>query len=357
MEYVPGNALRRLNGPVLITGHTGFKGAWLTLLLERLGIETVGYSLEADKDSLYKRLGRSGKIKEEIADIRDSENFTKFLNQTKPVAIFHLAAQPLVLESYKDPVGTFDTNVVGTAKVLEAARTCSNLKLISVITTDKVYRNDKSGKRFTESDPLMGKDPYSASKVGTEAVVSAWQQIVQNSGGPEIISLRAGNVIGGGDYAENRLLPDLVRGFALNQKIEIRNPASTRPWQHVLDPVGGYLRAAELLLDGKKTSSAYNFGPSEPSLRVDEVVKIALQTWGKSSINVEMGEITNSELESTNLDLDSTSAELELNWHPCWDQRQATELTVEWWKSVLLGEVSPHEACAKDLSEFIDRTN
>jgi CDP-glucose 4,6-dehydratase len=357
MEYVPGNAFKRLNGPVLITGHTGFKGAWLTLLLESLGIETVGYALEAEKDSLYDRLGRAGKIKEELADIRDIEKFVKFLNETKPVAIFHLAAQPLVLESYKDPIGTFDTNVLGTAKVLEAARTCSSVRLISVITTDKVYRNDNSGKRFAESDPLMGKDPYSASKVGTEAVISAWRQIVQNSGGPEIISLRAGNVIGGGDYAQNRLLPDLVRGFTLNQKIEIRNPASTRPWQHVLDPVGGYLKAAELNLDGKKISAAYNFGPSESSLRVDEVVKIALQTWGESFIEVEMGEIKESELESTNLDLDSTLAELELNWYPCWDQRHATQLTIEWWKSVILREMSPFEACSKDLNEFKERTS
>ena len=262
MEKTLGSGLKALSGPVLITGHTGFKGTWMTLLLEELGIETVGVSLPPTKDSLYGRLERKGAIKEEFVDIRDFKSLGNVVRELNPSAVFHMAAQPLVMESYKTPRETFETNVMGTANLLSAALAVRSIQAISVITTDKVYRNENTGRRFLESDPLAGKDPYSASKVGTEAVVSAWQQIVDVEGGPRIISVRAGNVIGGGDFAENRIIPDLVRGIISGKPVKIRNPRSTRPWQHVLDPLCGYVQSIEYSLSGGKTRQ-FNFGPIE----------------------------------------------------------------------------------------------
>ena len=272
-------ALRSNSGPVLVTGHTGFKGTWLTLLLEKLGVEVVGFSLSPEKDSLFDRAGRTGAIKEVFADIRDYELLNTYITSIKPSAIIHMAAQPLVLESYRLPKETFDVNVMGTVNVLDSAFKTDSVQAIVVVTTDKVYRNDNSGRAFIESDPLEGKDPYSASKVGTEAAVAAWQQIQRISGGPKVVAVRAGNVIGGGDWGDNRLLPDLIRSFSSGQKMAVRNPASTRPWQHVLDPLGGYISALEAILGGEKISSV-NFGPDTQSIAVSEVVKIAVETWG-----------------------------------------------------------------------------
>jgi CDP-glucose 4,6-dehydratase len=198
---------------ILITGHTGFKGAWLTLLLERLGYEVCGISLKAEKDSLYQILKREGAIQERFVDIRNREKLNSAIAEMCPSIIFHLAAQPLVLKSYREPVETFEINVTGTANLLDASFKSNSVEAVSVITTDKVYANDNTGRKFQENDPLGGKDPYSASKVATESVVAAWQQIKKTSTGPGLITLRAGNVIGGGDSAENRLLPDLVKGF------------------------------------------------------------------------------------------------------------------------------------------------
>jgi CDP-glucose 4,6-dehydratase len=253
-----------LSGAILITGHTGFKGTWLTLLLEKMGIPAIGYSLPPIQDSLYQRANRLGAIPEIFADIRDLNEVERFLATHKPSAIIHLAAQPLVLESYKKPLDTFETNVMGTANILSAAFNTSTIRAVVAATTDKVYRNDNLGKPFTETDPLSGKDPYSASKVGSEAAIAAWQNISNLSDGPKVVSVRAGNVIGGGDWAENRIMPDLVRGFTSNQPIQIRNPDSTRPWQHVLDPLYGYLLTLQSLLEDV-TIDSINFGPSEKS--------------------------------------------------------------------------------------------
>jgi CDP-glucose 4,6-dehydratase len=248
-------ALRALSGPVLVTGHSGFKGTWLTLLLEKLGIEVVGFSLSPEKDSLFDRASRTGAISEVFADIRDYERLNSYINSVKPSAIIHMAAQPLVLESYRLPKDTFDVNVMGTVNVLDSAFNTDSVKAVIVVTTDKVYRNDNSGLAFIESDPLEGKDPYSASKVGTEAVVAAWQQIQRTSGGPKVVAVRAGNVIGGGDWGDSRLLPDLIRSFSSGQKMTVRNPASTRPWQHVLDPLSGYISTLEAVLNDEKITS------------------------------------------------------------------------------------------------------
>jgi CDP-glucose 4,6-dehydratase len=305
-------AIRSLSGPVLITGHTGFKGTWVTLLLERLGIDVVGFSLSPEKDSLFDRAGRTGAIKEVFADIRDYELLNSYINSIKPSAIIHMAAQPLVLESYRQPKETFDVNVMGTVNVLDAAFKADSAQAIVVVTTDKVYRNDNSGRAFIESDPLEGKDPYSASKVGTEAAVAAWQQIQKISGGPKVVAVRAGNVIGGGDWGDNRLLPDLMRSFSSGQRMTVRSPASTRPWQHVLDPLSGYVSALEAILGGEKISSV-NFGPDTQSIAVSEVVMVAVETWGLET-NIELdSSLPKNITEAVSLDLNPSYAK-KLTW-------------------------------------------
>jgi CDP-glucose 4,6-dehydratase len=336
----------------LITGHTGFKGTWLTFLLEHLGVPTVGYSLAPERDSLYDRAKLTGKIPELYADIRDADTFRKFIATHKPSAIIHMAAQPLVLQSYKTPRETFDVNVMGTVNVLDQVFATDYVQAVVVVTTDKVYRNDNSGKAFVESDPLEGKDPYSASKVGAEAVVSAWQQIQKVSGGPKVVSLRAGNVIGGGDWAENRLIPDLVRGFISGNPIEIRNPNSTRPWQHVIEPLVGYLMTLEYVLEGGVISSI-NFAPNGESLSVREVVRIALESWIAES-NIRFVENKDkSQLESSILKLNAEYSNKLFPQLPTVDQTEAIKKSIIWWKNVQNLNSDPREECLKNVILYL----
>ena len=303
-------AARSSSGPLLLTGHTGFKGTWMTFLLEHLNIPVVGYSLPAEKDSLYDRAQRTGAIPEALADIRDYESLEQFINLYKPSTIIHMAAQPLVLKAYENPRETFDINAMGTANLLDVAFKTDFVKVIAVVTTDKVYRNINGNRSFVETDPLEGKDPYSASKVATEAAVAAWQQLSRVSGGPRIISVRAGNVIGGGDYAENRIIPDIVRGLIGRHPIEVRNPESTRPWQHVLDPLVGYVMAIEATLTGAEINSL-NFGPiSDINLSVDEVLSIATDRWGGAELKIiySVQESQRTNIEALSLQIDSRSA-------------------------------------------------
>ena len=335
---------------VLITGHTGFKGAWLTLLLQKLGIEVCGVSLAPEVESLYSRLGRKGQIQEAFVDIRNHEALGKVISEFKPNVVFHLAAQPLVLESYAKPRDTFETNVMGTVNLLDLAFNQPSIELVSVITTDKVYKNLNLGKKFTEEDSLAGKDPYSASKVGTEAAVAAWRQMRQHKEGPKIVALRAGNVIGGGDFADARLLPDLIRGFLSGASVEIRNPESTRPWQHVLDPLVGYVQASNYILEGNN-ADAFNFAPDGESLSVGAVAQIAQDSWGESTkVNVVPSDGL---LEAATLQLDSDLAKKTLNWRPNWTQEEAVKTTVEWWKRVLKEGISPIDACEVDFARIL----
>ena len=339
--------LNAINEPVLITGHTGFKGSWMTLLLEKLGIEWVGISLQPKPDSLYNSISQKNK-QEYFVDIRNYENLKKIISAIKPKYVIHLAAQPLVLSSYIEPRETFETNVLGTVNLLDTLVVNSSTSKIVIATTDKVYKQKKFKKSFKESDSLGGKDPYSWSKVGTEAVVGAWQQITNTQGGPKIISVRAGNVIGGGDSSQNRLLPDLIKGFITNSSVEIRNPNSTRPWQHVLDPLSGYLLA--LVKDTKE--STFNFSPSSESLTVKNVAKIAQQAWGGQS-KVNFSDAKDS-LETKSLSLNSNRAKQKLNWHSNWTQEDSVLSTVEWWKTVTKKVLSPNEACMRDINELLD---
>ena len=340
MEYPLGQRLRESPGPLLLTGHTGFKGTWMTFLLEHLEVPVIGYSLAAEKDSLFDRADRTGAIPETIADIRNYDLLEKFIDLHKPSAIIHMAAQPLVLKSYESPRETFDVNVMGTVNVLDIAFKKDFVKAVIIVTTDKVYRNDNSGRAFVETDPLEGKDPYSASKVGTEAVVAAWQQIAKVSGGPSVISVRAGNVIGGGDFAKDRIIPDLVRGAISGMPVEIRNPESTRPWQHVLDPCVGYLMALDALLEGL-ISKTLNFGPNEESLSVIECVQLCVDNFHHSEIALNYHLATQNEfkskIEALQLNLDIAQAQQVLNWEPLWNQSMAIEKTVTWWSQLIKG--------------------
>lgn len=354
MDATLGNRLRKLSGPTLVTGHTGFKGTWLTLLLERVGVPVIGLSLPPTPFSLYERAGRTRAIPEAFLDIREPNLVDAFLERYRPSAIFHMAAQPLVLESYKAPRETFSTNVMGTINILDAAFKTDFVESIVAVTTDKVYRNDNSGTKFKESDPLAGKDPYSASKVGTESAIAAWQQISKVSGGPKLAAVRAGNVIGGGDWAVDRLIPDLIRGFSTNSRVVVRNPKSTRPWQHVLDPVLGYVMAMEYMLAGNLITSM-NFGPSDDSITVGEVVEIAKDCWPFPT-SVEFAEQEQEEgIEAIALQLDSKLARSSLNWNCAWNQRESVTATIKWWDKVLSNSVIPAEACAFDIEFLLSR--
>ena len=351
MDLTLGTRLRELIGPVLITGHTGFKGTWLTFLLESLRVPVIGFSLPPEKDSLFDRANRTGSIPEEFGDVRNLEVISKFITKYKPAAIFHMAAQPLVLESYKTPRETFETNVMGTVNVLDSAFKTDFVESIVVVTTDKVYRNHNFGVSFIETDPLEGKDPYSASKVGTEAVVAAWQQIAKISGGPKVISVRAGNVIGGGDLAKDRLMPDLVRGLIAGGPIQIRNPGSSRPWQHVLDPLRGYLMALEAMLNGAEFDT-FNFGPLSRSLTVREVAEIASRAWPKKIDVAFSNEIKTNTEEALVLSINSDKAKKNLHWSPLWTQEQAIVSTIGWWCETLEKGILPSDACQRDISIF-----
>jgi CDP-glucose 4,6-dehydratase len=347
MEYSLGQRLQKLHGPVLLTGHTGFKGTWMTFLLEHLGIPVVGYSLPAEKNSLFDRAEQNGKIPEVFADIREYETLEQFIDLHKPSTIIHMAAQPLVLQSYGNPRETFDINVMGTINVLDIAFKKDYIKAIIIVTTDKVYRNDNAGQAFVESDPLEGKDPYSASKVGTESVVAAWQQIAKTSGGPKVTAVRAGNVIGGGDFAHNRLVPDLVRAIISGKKVKIRQPESTRPWQHVIDSLIGYIKVLEYSLDNREIH-AFNFAPNDQSLQVQEIVKLFSNVL-KSHKKIEVEFIRNlkskntKSLEASNLCLNSELSRQVLHWEPVYSQIEAIEETAFWWVKILVDKENPVE--------------
>jgi CDP-glucose 4,6-dehydratase len=351
LSLSPLTRLRSLSGPVLITGHTGFKGTWLGLLFETLEIPYVGYSLEPEKDSLFARLDRTGSTSEVFADILNLDLFKKFLFENNVRAIIHMAAQPLVLRSYEIPLETFAINALGTANILSAASENQNIEAVIAVTTDKVYRNSNDGIDFIESDPLQGHDPYSASKVAAESAVDVWRKIAQQTGGPQILSVRAGNVIGGGDWSENRLIPDLVKGFSKQETIEIRSPNSTRPWQHVLDPLVGYLLAMENALGGSNEGS-FNFGPTASSLSVKTVTEIARQVWPDHTNVSYLGKPGNAE--AGTLGLDPSLAINSLKWQSFWSQEEAITSSIDWWVKVLKKQMHPKNACLEDIQQVLN---
>lgn len=336
------------NKPIVITGHTGFKGMWLTLLLESFGLEVAGFSLPPEDNSLYSLLNRQNATTEVYGDIRDADKLKHFLEKIQPEYIVHMAAQPLVSRSYENPIESFQTNVMGTANVLEASRRLKNLNSVLCVTTDKVYKNDSSGVRFSEDYPLGGKDPYSASKSASESVIEAWRNLVSTANGGRVLSARAGNVIGGGDFSENRLIPDLIRASRSNVPALIRNKFSTRPWQHVLDPIFGYLQFID---HDVEETNALNFGPSEPSLTVEQVLSTFSQHFD-SKLKYEYAEQSAFQ-EAKNLELDSTLARRRLNWTPVWNQMEAVEKTATWWSLYEQGN-DPLSLCESDIEAFLN---
>lgn len=298
---------------VLVTGHNGFKGSWLVALLNHVGAEVHGISLEIQDESPFKLFHNQGKHLTYVQDIRDFSALEELVKKISPEVVFHLAAQALVLDSYEKPRETFEVNVIGTANLLDSLSSVA-CRGVVVVTTDKVYKNDNSGRSFKENDELWGHDPYSLSKTGTELVVSAWQNL-QSSSALKIVSVRAGNVIGPGDRSRNRLLPDLIRAIKNNSTVLIRNPDSIRPWQYVLDPLIGYLILGTKLIEGKATANSYNFGPQDGSIvTVSEIVRIissfknlSVQTIVDQSNRESKLLILNSELAKNNLAWESTT--------------------------------------------------
>lgn len=318
---------------VLITGHTGFKGSWLSFWLNMLGAKVCGYSLAPDSQpNLFENLQLEKRIKSEIGDVRDLPHFKRVLEQFQPEFIFHLAAQSLVRKSYREPVETYTTNVIGTINILEAARSVDSVKSVVIVTTDKVYENKEWLWAYRENERLGGFDPYSNSKACAELAVSAYRNSFFGDGECLIATARAGNVIGGGDWSEDRLLPDVFRSLVLGESLEIRNPDSIRPWQHALEPLAGYVRLAEKLYNGEKGfAGAWNFGPSEEdSKSVGWILEEIKNVWN-APVKWKIAEGVQPH-EARLLKLDSAKAKSELQWSPQLSLKEAVNLTSEWYR-------------------------
>jgi CDP-glucose 4,6-dehydratase len=318
---------------VLVTGHTGFKGAWLCeqLLLE--GATVGGLALPPDGESLFADLGLAGRITSVFGDIRDAEATARAVADFAPEIVFHLAAQALVRPSYADPAYTFAVNVMGTVNVIEAARQAPSSRAIVCVTSDKCYDNPGTDRAFVETDPLGGHDPYSASKAAAEIVAGCYgRAVLDPSGALRLATARAGNVIGGGDRSLDRLVPDLAKAFAAGEAPVLRHPGTVRPWQHVLEPLRGYLRLGLGLLEGEAVDGAWNFGPDPRSeVTVGELASRFASAWGAGATAPVVK--TSSFVESRVLRLDSGKAAEQLGWRPVLSLDAALAMTAEWWKA------------------------
>ena len=320
---------------VFLTGHTGFKGSWLSLWLFSLGAKVRGYSLNPPTTpSLFNEAKIDLLIDSCIGDIRDQDTLHESMVSFNPDILIHMAAQPLVRYSYNEPIETYEVNVVGTAKVLEVARSCSNLKAIVNITTDKCYENDGRTEGYKENDPMGGYDPYSSSKSCAELVTSSYRRSFLQEQGVGLASVRAGNVIGGGDWADDRLIPDILRSFEKNKPVIIRNPKATRPWQHVLEPLSGYLVLAQKLYkDQKEYAEGWNFGPNEQDVKpVDWILNKMIVSWPNSSWKLD--ESSNPH-EAGFLKLDISKSKSKLDWNPVWELSHTLERIISWHKAWL----------------------
>lgn len=325
---------------VLVTGHTGFKGSWLSIWLASLGAEVVGLSDAVPSDpALYDQVDvASSLLEDHRVDVRDRDAVARVVQATEPSIVFHLAAQSLVRRSYDLPHETFDVNVMGTSNVLETAAAQASTEAVIVVTSDKCYENDGSGRAYRETDPLGGRDPYSASKAAAELLTRSYRESLVRDGRPALATVRAGNVIGGGDWARDRLIPDLVRAAGgSDREVTLRNPDARRPWQHVLDCLGGYLLLVERMLAGDVDGGAWNFGPNvHASAPVSEVVERFVAALGIDlSVRVERDE---GRPEEPRLGLDTQKARERLGWSPKLDLHTALEMTAAWYQAFLAGE-------------------
>ena len=357
MELIKGqvNSSFWKNKKVFLTGHTGFKGAWLSLWLQSMNAVVKGYSLNPNTNpSLFNEAKVADGMESEIGDIRDLNQLTESVCKFNPDVLIHMAAQPLVRLSYQNPVETYTTNVIGTVNVLEAARSCNNLKSVVSVTTDKCYENKELQRGYKENEPMGGHDPYSSSKGCAELVTSAYRQsFFNNKDSAFIASARAGNVIGGGDWAEDRLIPDILRAFEKSQPVIIRNPMSTRPWQHVLEPLSGYLvLAQELFVDGENYTGGWNFGPKDEDCKpvswiLDEMVKL----WGDDS-NWRLDKDNNPH-EANFLKLDCSKAANQLKWFPKWRLKESLETIVNW-HQVFVSGGNVQKQCLIEINKYLN---
>jgi CDP-glucose 4,6-dehydratase len=340
---------------VLVTGHTGFKGGWLSLWLQHLGADVTGFSLPAPTDpSFFEQTRLADLVHHVEGDVRDMSAVESAVQKARPEVVFHLAAQSLVRYSYENPIETYATNVMGTAHLLDACRRAESVRAVVSVTSDKCYENREWVWPYRETDPMGGHDPYSSSKGAAELVISAYRRSFFEKGA-RMASVRAGNVIGGGDWATDRLVPDIVRAMMAGERPLIRNPNSVRPWQHVMEALGGYLQIAEHLLEGRdEFATAWNFGPSEEDAKpVGWIVDRMLEMWGAGGWDRPAGDHPH---EATMLKLDCSKARAALGWRPRFRLEEALEKVVEWHKSVAEGD-DAREVSIRQLREYIDLGN
>ena len=336
---------------VLLTGHTGFKGGWLTLWLNQLGAIVTGISLMPSTTPNLFNLANIKEICENhICDIRNAKELTSLIKSAQPEVIFHLAAQPLVRKSYREPIDTFSTNVMGTANLLDALRGLESVKVVVMVTTDKVYRNNEWHWPYREDDALGGFDPYSASKAASEIVIASFRDAFLSEQGVAVASARAGNVIGGGDWSQDRLIPDAVRAWQEGVTLEIRMPHSIRPWQHVLEPIAGYLTLAEKLRYQPLLAGAYNFGPYTYELAtVKEMVELARIAYGKGEIR--FGDDNEGLHEAGRLALETSKAQFDLGVHPKWTLAETVKRTMTWYLAQHSG-ADARKLCLAEIAEY-----
>jgi len=342
-----------LKKKILVTGATGFKGAWLCLWLSLLGAKVTACGMKKNSQKLFFNFKLENKIKTYFFDINNYPDFEKVIKKSKPEIIFHLAAQPLVIKSYLDPLNTFKTNILGSLNLLEIVRRNKFVKSLIIITTDKVYKNNDKIKLFKETDEIGGNDPYSASKASVELIIKSYKKSFYCNNYVGVASCRAGNVIGGGDFSKNRLIPDIINSLLKNKKIILRNPNFIRPWQHVLEPIIGYMMLAKLTYKYPKLySGEYNFGPNISSCKkVRELVQKSIEIWGN-------GEFINNNKnnkkfnEHKNLFLSILKAKKILKWKPILNFNESIKITIEWYKEVYLNNASPYKISKKQIKFF-----
>ncbi len=341
---------------VFVTGHTGFKGSWLVLWLNSMGASVFGYSLPAPTNpNMFELCKLDRDIQSVMGDIRDFEHLLCTIKQIEPEIVFHLAAQPLVLKSYDSPMETYQVNVMGTVNVLECIRNVDSVKAVVNVTTDKCYENQGWYWGYRENDALGGYDPYSNSKACSELITAAYRNsFFSLKNKVALASARAGNVIGGGDWAENRLIPDCVRALMEGKKVVIRNSDAIRPWQHVLEPLSGYLILAQKLYEeGERYAGAWNFGPDDKDAKtVEWIVRKMCTVWGEGA-GFEVEKQERKSHEAKYLKLDCSKAKVELNWNPRWTVAQAIEKVVSWIKAYEKGK-EMKSYCLKQITEYME---
>jgi CDP-glucose 4,6-dehydratase len=343
------------NKKIFLTGHTGFKGSWMSLMLSRFGAEVTGYSLAPEdiRGNLFNSLKDKGVKDSIIADIRDYNSLNEALSKANPDIIFHFAAQPLVRYSYDNPIYNYETNVLGTVNILEAARTLSNLKAFINITTDKCYENKEWHWPYRESDQLGGHDPYSASKACSEIVTNSYRKSFYFNSNIGLASARAGNVIGGGDFSKDRIIPDIVEAIKKNETTILRNPNAVRPWQHVLDVLKGYLLLGRNLYnDIQKYSDSFNISPIETKeVNVLQIVEKFISVIGKGDYKINQSDTNPHEAQM--LKLDASKALKELSWMPKYNVDNSVEKTALWYKDYLSGK-KVDELCYDEIEKFMN---